>query len=209
MGDAQKIRILIADDHEMVLDMLRLFLEKVEDFEITTANTLDKALEEIGKSGSFSIVLLDYDMPGMNGLKGLTRCIEVNKPGPVALLTGNASHSLMQDVIALGAMGILTKNMSANSLENAIRLINSGDPYIPMSLMQAEPVSAARKESKLTDREMTVLKCLGEGWPNKEIAASLGLSEATIKMHVQSVCRKLDARNRTRAVINARDNGLL
>lgn len=116
---------------------------------------------------------------------------------------------MMREVVALGAMGILTKNMSASSLENAIRLINSGDPFIPLSLMQAEPEPCAKKESPLSDREMTVLKCLGEGWPNKEIAASLSLSEATIKMHVQSVCRKLNARNRTQAVINGRDTGLL
>lgn len=69
MGDGKQIRILIADDHEMVLDMLRLFLEQVEGFDVTTVNTLDKGLGEIEKSGTFDVVLLDYDMPGMNGLK--------------------------------------------------------------------------------------------------------------------------------------------
>jgi DNA-binding NarL/FixJ family response regulator len=209
MADGKKTRIMIADDHEMVLDMLSLFLQQVDDFEVKTTNTLDKVLEEIDRGGTFDVVLLDYDMPGMNGLKGLSRALEKNSPNPVALLTGNANHAMVHEVIALGAMGILTKNMSARSLENAIRLISSGDPYIPLALMQAEPEDTDKKASPLSDREMTVLKRLGEGWPNKEIAAALNLSEATIKMHVQSVCRKLDARNRTQAVINARDRNIL
>lgn len=204
-----QIRVLLADDHEIILEMLGHFLEKVDAFHVTTTTSLQGAMDAIAQNGKYDVVLLDYDMPGMNGMEGLSRCIKANAPNAVALLTGNAKHGMVQEVIDLGGMGILTKHMSGRSLENAIRLIWSGSPFVPLSLMKVDDEPEKKPTGILTAREMTVLENLGEGLSNKEIASVLHLAEATVKMHVQSVCRKLEAKNRTMAVVHARDQGLL
>ena len=103
----------------------------------------------------------------------------------------------------------MPRTIPARSLANAIRFIDAGETYMPLSLMREEANAPTSDSGPLSNREMTVLQYLGEGKQNKEIAKALDLTEATIKMHVKSICKKLTANNRTHAVINARDLGLL
>lgn len=205
----EKISVLIADDHGMILDILSLYLSAQNDILVKTAADVESAAELLKKDGGFDVVLLDYNMPGMHGLKGLDRIMRANEPKPVAILTGNPTRRMMDEALEAGAAGILPKTMPAKSLANAIRFIHAGETYMPLSLMRDELNSSSSSGGPLSAREMTVLAFLGEGKQNKEIANELDLSEATIKMHVKSICKKLDANNRTHAVINARDMGLL
>ena len=205
----EKISVLIADDHGMILDILSLYLSAQNDILVKTAADVESAAELLKKDGGFDVVLLDYNMPGMHGLKGLDRIMRANEPKPVAILTGNPTRRMMDEALEAGAAGILPKTMPAKSLANAIRFIHAGETYMPLSLMRDELNSSTSSGGPLSAREMTVLAFLGEGKQNKEIANELDLSEATIKMHVKSICKKLDANNRTHAVINARDMGLL
>ena len=205
----EKISVLIADDHGMILDILSLYLSAQTDISVKTAPDVEAAAELLKSDGSFDVVLLDYNMPGMHGLKGLDRIMRSNASKPVAILTGNPTRRMMDEALEAGAAGILPKTMPAKSLANAIRFIHAGETYMPLSLMRDEMNSPSSNGGPLSSREMTVLAFLGEGKQNKEIANELALSEATIKMHVKSICKKLDANNRTHAVINARDMGLL
>lgn len=207
--EEKKINVLIADDHGMILDILSMYLGAQNDMTVKTANDVDAAMEILKSGVPIDVVLLDYNMPGMNGLQGFTRVFKANGERPVAILTGNPSRRMLDDALAAGASGILPKTMPARSLANAIRFINAGETFMPLSLMREELNSPAASSGPLSAREMTVLAFLGEGKQNKEIANQLDLSEATIKMHVKSICKKLDANNRTHAVINARDMGLL
>ena len=205
----QQIRILVADDHEMILDIARMYLDQQGDMSVVTVPDLDAALNAFREEGPFDVVILDYQMPGMDGLAGLQKMVSLAGDLPVAIITGNATRNLMNQSLDAGAAGIISKSLPMRSLANSIRFIHSGETYLPLYLMQDEPNKKAVDSGPLSGREMTVLGHLGEGRKNKEIASTLGLSEGPVKMHVMSICRKLEATNRTQAVVIARDMGLL
>ena len=205
----KQIRILFADDHEMILDVARMYLDQQGDMSVVTVPDLDAALNAFREEGPFDIVILDYQMPGMDGLAGLQKMVALAGDHPVAIITGNATRNLMNQSLDVGAAGIISKSLPMRSLANSIRFIQSGETYMPLHLMQDEPKRELANSGPLSGREMTVLGHLGEGRKNKQIASTLGLSEGTVKMHVMSICRKLEATNRTQAVVIARDMGLL
>lgn len=200
------MRILVADDHDLVRETIALFLEAKGMSDVVSADSLDAALEVIERTGAFDLVLLDYNMPGMTGLTGLTRMIDANEGRPVALLSGTASAQIANEALAAGAAGFIPKTMGTKSMVNAIRLMVAGEVFVPFSFMKK---SEQRTVGNLSERETEVLRGLGEGKSNKEIARDLDLQEVTIKLHVKTLCRKLNARNRTQAAMIARDRGLL
>jgi DNA-binding NarL/FixJ family response regulator len=208
-SESHKRRVLIVDDHSLVRETIAAFLEASGEFETATATSLPDALQRIAEAGRFDLVLLDYTMPGMNGLQGLARAIETNDSGSVAILSGTAPRAVAQEALDAGAIGYLPKTMGAKSLINAVRFMASGETFVPVSLMQpaeAEPLSELAKD--LSERELQVLGGLCRGLANKEIARELDLQEVTIKLHVKTLCRKLDARNRTHAAMIAKGVGL-
>lgn len=200
-------KILLADDHDLVRDTLKLFLQAKGLGPITVAGSVAGAEAALAEAGAtpFQIVLLDYDMPGMNGLEGLRRIIQLAAPVPVALLSGTAPAQVARYAIAEGARGFLPKTMPAAALAAAIQLIIGGETHFPFSYESAPPGDHAA----LTNREQEVLKLLAAGQSNKEIARELGVQDVTVKLHVRTLSRKLGARNRTQAAMIARDRKLL
>lgn len=201
------MRILIADDHEMVRDTLTVFLNAEGRIQVLSAGTLDQALQVITAKGPFDLVLLDYKMPGMNGLKGLHKAIDAFPQQPFAILSGTAPNSVAQEAVDAGALGFLPKTMGAKSMVNAIRFMALGETYIPADVMQAANSTEDPFDNQLSQRENEVLAGLVDGKSNKEIARDLGLQEVTIKLHVRTLCKKLDARNRTQAAVIAKEAG--
>jgi len=204
------MKILIADDHDLLRDTLVLFVEGEGSIESVTASNLDEALAIMDAQGPFDLIMLDYNMPGMSGLNGLKRALTHNGENKVALMSGIATRSVAEEALSLGAAGFVPKTMSAKSLINAVKFMAMGEKFAPIDFMTAEDEAAAPNPlaEKLSRRELQVLEGLSQGKSNKEIARDLDLQEPTIKLHVKTLYRKIGAGNRTQAALIAKDEGL-
>ena len=204
------MRILLADDHDLVLETLSAFLSTQGDFDVETCGSLEAACEKIGNDIAYDLVLLDYSMPGMNGLDGLSKALSASHGRSVAIMSGTASKAIAQEAIDNGAIGFLPKTMAAKSLVNAIRFMAMGETYVPLDFLNAEEEEPETPLSKLlSERELQALNGLCRGMSNKEIARELDLQEVTIKLHVKTLCRKLDAKNRTHAAMIGKEAGVV
>ncbi|WP_142850093.1 response regulator transcription factor [Telmatospirillum sp. J64-1] len=219
------MQILIADDHNLVREGLKPFLHELSgDAEVLEAATLDEALEVAAGATALRLVLLDLKMPGMKGLDGVVRlCREV--PGvPVVILTGHIHRDDVLAAIRAGAAGYIPKTISGAGMINALRLVLSGEKFLPSSVFSDDEISDSppiltsaaangrRAEgesplSALSNREAEILGYLIQGHTNKEIARVLDLQEITIKIHLRNVYRKIGAANRAQAVRIALSSG--
>lgn len=210
------MRLLIADDHELLRDTLGNFLQQQDGIDICTVGDLDSAIDRLDSGALFDLILLDYTMPGMHGLDGLKLLLDRPDAPPVALISGVADIGIALDAMRLGAQGFLQKSIPAKSLLNAIHFMVAGERYLSVDeiLQHFEahggilPVAEEPTSVSLTPRETQVLAALCDGQTNKEIARKLNLSEPTIKLHVKTLYRRLGATNRTQAAMIARDLGL-
>lgn len=208
------LRILIADDHDLVRDTLATFLEKDGEAEVVMASDFGQAMEtqkgEQEKGAKFDLILLDWSMPGMDGIESLGAAKAAAGETPVGVISGTASRETAEAALAAGAAGFVPKTLPAKSLRNAVRFMAEGEQFAPVRWMteQEAPAPANPLAERLTERETQVLGGLCRGLANKEIAIELDLQEVTVKLHVKTICRKLDARNRTHAAMIARDEGL-
>lgn len=215
------MKILVADDHKLVRDGLKPFLQELApDVEILDAANIEEALNAASAAGDVSLVLLDLMMPGMDGLKGLeslrAKCPNV----PVVIVSGFSSRDHVVAAVQAGAAGFIPKTVSGTAMVNALRLVLSGEKYLPSSTFFDEPgsqmgmptnllrpVGVPPPFDKLSRREAEILALLVDGRTNKEIAICLDLQEITIKVHLRNVYRKIGAANRAQAVRIAMSSG--
>lgn len=201
--------ILLADDHDLVRDTIAAYLETVDDFKVETAANLEEALELMRGLDSIDLLILDYHMPGMDGLNGLSRARQAFPATKVALMSGVANREVANKAMENGANGFIPKSLKAVSLVNAIKFVLSGERYFPFDFGQAdEPVESSGVFGALSSREMQTLEQLCIGLSNKEIARNLGIQEVTVKLHVKNVLAKLGVSNRTQAALLAKEKQL-
>ncbi len=200
------MKILLADDHDLVREAIAAFLVTEGEADVVVTGSLPEAINEVKQKGPFDLVLLDYNMPGMNGLDGLRKMISISDERPVALLSGTTTRALAEEAISEGAAGFVPKTLGSKSMISAARFMAAGEIYAPFNLMQKREEQTSGLLSK---RELDVLQGICRGQANKEIARDFNIHEATVKLHAKTLCRKLGARNRTHAAMIARDRNLL
>lgn len=210
-----KIRVLIADDHLMVREGLKQLIELEEDIVvIAQAGDGREAIEKIIKY-SPDVVLLDINMPIMNGLEVIQYIKDKNINSNILMLTLHNEVEYLLKAVEIGVKGYVLKDSESDVLIKAIREIYKGDSYIQPNMSaklfkkmneQAEKVSACEK---LTRRELEVLKLITSGLLNKEIAHKLCISEKTVKNHISNIFKKIDVSDRTQAAVFAIKNQLV
>lgn len=201
-GKERAVRVLVVDDHALVADTLLTALSASADLVVDSAGNLETADSRIKRAGRYDVILLDYDLPDSHALDGFDYMMKANS-GNVALLSGVVRISTVERALDKGARGFVPKTMSLKSMLHAIRHMAMGGIYLPgdiLNRMRREDVP----EVRLKPRERLVLGFLNEGMRNKEIGREVGIEENLVKMDVRSICRKLGARNRTQAVLEAR-----
>lgn len=213
------MQILLADDHWFTAESIgALMKEQVPNGRLYTANSLSEAIEIARQSIELDLIILDLHMPGMDGFNGIIRIRQVRPRVPVAIMSGDQDQSSMQSALAFGAVGYIPKTYPRDSLIAAMRLIAGGMVFAPAAALPsqlghlADPVGAAVPEhqdarridelSTLSDRERAVYDLLLRGRKNKIIAADLKISEATVKLHVRNVLRKLGYKDRVDLLAN-------
>jgi len=203
------LNILLADDHEVMRLAMRHALQplaaEIRWFEAADAGQVDALL---AGDDDFDLALIDLHMPGSDGAPTIARWRRLFPKVPFVVLSATDDVALVRELIALGVAGFIPKSDAAAVMLQAIRLILAGGSYAPLRFL-SDP-SPARTEAApdagglgLTPRQADVLALLARGLPNKSIARELGLSEATVKVHLLAIFRVLQARNRTEAVIAA------
>ena len=208
------MKVLIADDHPMVRDALARTVRELDaTTEVLQAGDFESLLRLALDDGADppDLALLDLNMPGMNGVAGLRRLREQLPTLPIVVASGQDDALTIRSVLAAGAAGFVPKSERVEVLLNALRLVLAGGVYVPARSLDAPAQvapSPAAAAALLTPRQRDVLRALSRGQPNKLIARELGLTEGTVKIHIAAILRALQARNRTEAVVHARELGL-
>lgn len=216
------MRILVCDDHAVFRSGLRMIVSDLADeVELIEASDAAQALAIVDENDDLDLVLLDLQMPGMDGRAGLRR-LRASHPGiPVVIVSASEEPSVMRETLESGASGYIPKGASGAEMLAALRLVQAGGVYVPRVALSAGPpageagagqvaLSDERREraERLTPRQVEVLSLMARGLTNREIQDVLAIAEGTVKTHVAAILVALDVTNRTEAAVLARELGL-
>jgi DNA-binding NarL/FixJ family response regulator len=205
------IRIVVAEDHAVVREGLRMFLGLDPEFEIVGEAQTGRDAIELARSLHPDVVLMDLLMPGVDGITATAAIREAQPDVEVVALTSVLEDASVAGAIRAGAVGYLLKNASPDELRSAIRAAAQGQVRLSpeAAARLVREVRAPESPEALTKREIEVLRLVAAGRANKEIARELEVAEQTIKTHVSSVLSKLGVQSRTQAALHAFRIGLV
>ncbi|WP_146344391.1 response regulator [Phaeobacter marinintestinus] len=202
---------LIVDDHPLFCDALSMTLQAVSGIrQVTTADCMKSALEAVASGAQPDLIVLDLNLPDVNGLSGLLRLRNSSK-APIMVVSSMADNRILSSVIHAGASGFVPKHSQRDVFKTAIETLTNGERFIPPGYVllsdaraEEEQDSASRLAS-LTNQQARILQLICEGKLNKQIAFDLSIAETTVKAHVTAIMRKLGVQSRTQAVLLAKD----
>jgi len=210
-----KISVLIVDDHGVVRQGLRTYLELLDDIDVVgEAKNGVEAVEQVRRHQP-DIVLMDLVMPEMNGVEATRQSIAVSPSTKVIVLTSFSEDDLVFPAIQAGATGYLLKDVDPAELHQAIQAVHEGEVQLHPDIMKklihrvtAPQIESNSRHGDLTPRELEVLSLIAQGKSNRGIATALSISEKTVKTHVGNILSKLHLSDRTQAAIYAHKQGL-
>jgi len=217
------IKILVADDHLLLRQGIRMVLDLEDDLEVV-AEAVD-GHEALAKTLMFQpdILLLDLNMPILNGIE-VTKQLQLTKTDTkIIMLTIHDDDNYVIEVLKNGAMGYLLKGVEPEMLIKAIHMVYEGNAFVYPEIaeklfgaaqyndigLRAEEIWKERRGERLTAREMDVLRCIAKGFSNQEIAQALFVSEKTVKNHLTNIFRKINVNDRTQALLYALKNKIM
>lgn len=212
-------KILIADDHPLFREAITNVIESgFPDTETLETEDLETALALAQEHDDLDLVLLDLNMPGMNGLNGLISLRNEAPTVPVVIVSAEDDKQIVLQAITCGAVGFISKSSPRNQMTEALQQILDGNVYLPSDIIrqsgqegrrnrrsQDNPQIAPELLSSLTRRQLLVLERMAKGESNKQIAYNLHIAETTVKAHVSAILRKLGVHNRVQAILSASD----
>jgi DNA-binding NarL/FixJ family response regulator len=214
--EGRRLRIVIADDHAVVRQSLRLMLEMEREVDVVGEAADGAQAVSMAQELHPDLVLMDIRMEGMDGVEATRRLKEVEPGLPVLVLTGFGEDRILLDAVEAGAQGFLLKDATSGEVKDAIRRVVNGESLVTPSLLRKllEEFSQRGRESKpahseLTPREMEVLLAVAQGKSNEEIARALVISEKTVKTHLGKIFSKLQVDGRAQAMLYAIREGLV
>jgi DNA-binding NarL/FixJ family response regulator len=208
---AMKRAVLIADDHPLFRDALKLAVaQAVPGAQIIEADSVHSLFTALESHPDPELLLLDLNMPGAQGFNALVQARAHFPAVPIVVISAREDRHIMHRALGHGAAAFVPKSASIDLIVGALRAVLTGDTWLPPSASQDNPGSLDASEAEATSRlaaltpqQFRVLSMLSAGLLNKQIAAELGVSEATVKAHVSAVMQKLGVSNRTQAVLLA------
>ena len=206
----RRLKVLVADDHELMLAAVRLALAEASDeFEIVAETTRGQQVLPLAARTQPDLVLLDLRMPGMDGLTCLELLRQRHPQIKTVVLSGVDETNVIRSAFRRGAVAFIRKHVVPRDLPSALRQAVSDTVAQPIFGEYDEPEPSAGADIGLSDRELDILAAVGEGKSNKQIARQLWLAEQTVKFHLTNLYRKLEVSSRTEAVNAAYRRGLL
>ena len=208
--------VLLIDDHPLFRKGIAGILNTLSDqVRLVEVSSCEEALESISKDDDYDLILLDINLPGMDGLTGLSKLRSLKPTASIVVLSASEDHNQIKNAISQGAKGFIPKSGDGDTIVNALQLVLSGGIYLPMAIFndraleQTSNTFTNTKGESLTKRQYEVLLLVVEGKTNKAIAKSLNMAENTVRVHVVAILRFLNVNNRTEAVYAAKQNGII
>jgi DNA-binding NarL/FixJ family response regulator len=203
------MRVLIADDHPLILAGVKQALESDDGFEVVAETQIGSQVLPLVSQTKPDLALLDMRMPEMDGLTCLDRIREQHPKVKVVILSVSTDPELIQNILNRGASAYIVKSVNLQDLPSALRQALEGTVYSAVGLPERAVEDEAAKAVGLTERETTILKALARGLSNEAIGKELWVAEQTVKFHLTNIYRKLEVSNRTEAARYAYEHGLV
>jgi DNA-binding NarL/FixJ family response regulator len=214
----EPLRVAIVDDHRMLTDAIRLLLRGEPGIEIVGVfETAEQALNSFEQSRP-DIVLMDIDLPGMDGIEATRRILEANPQTRVVVITAFQESDLLAQAVQLGAVGYIPKTHAAEHLVQVIRLVGEGQMVLPIEQLavlfsglpaRQRPPDRKTHPQELTVREVRILQEISDGWSTAEIANHLSLTPSSIRGHLKDIMARLGVHSQVEAVASAIRSGLI